>query len=159
VIDVGVPTIAPAPFNGLVMLTIGTVTLATTAFEVPVNPAESSARAVRLTFPATVGVHWILCGADTALPINAAPARKSTRLIVVPAAGVAVALTVTFEPKPKEVPLVGLASITVGPKPVTLTIATGEGAVLLLLAPEIEVSVTVAEMEYVPVAVGNQSIE
>ena len=156
------PTVTPEPLKGLVKTTDGTVTLTTAGEETAENPPVSTARAVRLTEPAVDGIQVSEYGAEKSLPMSVVPARKSTLVIEDPPLGIALATKSTLEPSPSAEPVVGLLRETVGPNPVTVTITRGDVAVLrfgLALVVTTEVSVTVAVKVYVPVAVGNQSIE
>lgn len=132
------------------------VTLTPTTDDVAVAPPESVTRAVRDTGPAAAGDHVVVYGALNAVPMAVLPARKSTREIVFPVPGVAVAVSVTTDPVGTEVPLLGAVKETVGEtvgvaETVTLTGDDVTGAPLE--------SVTRAVNETVPAAVGVQLTE
>ncbi len=155
------PTVTPEPLNGLVRTTVGTVTLTTAGVEEALKPAESVARAVRLTEPDAAGIQLNEYGAENELPITVDPARKSTFVMVEPPLGDAVAVSGTVEPRPSDEPLAGVSNVTEGPNPFTVTITKGEVAVFKFgVVPVVttDVSVTDAVRVYVPGEDGNQGI-
>jgi hypothetical protein len=147
VIGTTAPKATPAPVEGLVRLTEGTVIVTRTAVEVAVKLFESVTRAVRLAEPAVAGVQLNEYGAVNDDPSTVVPERKSTRLTVAPEGAVALAVRLTAAPKPREEALAGLVSETVVSVLVTVTSTSGEVAVLRLgdvPVVTVEVSVTTA---------------
>ena len=98
-----------------------------TAAASPEVPLESMARAVRLTAPATVGVHAMLKGAALSVPMRTLSAKKSTRAIVTPTMlEVAAAVILTGVAMIAEAPAKGVVRATEGgtaEETVTATVA------------------------------------
>ncbi len=147
----GEPKVALVPVDGDVSATDGAVTFTLTMLEVAVAPLESVTRAVIAKIPDAVGGQLIEYGAAKAVPIEVAPARKSTRPTVAPPLPDALAVIVAMVPKGIPVPLVGLVIETVGSAAATVTF-TGEDVTIVPFE-----SVTRAVRGKLPVVAGIQS--
>lgn len=96
----GEPAVTTEPGSGAEMEIVGAELLTVTVIvaDVAVIPFESTAWADNVAVPAVVGVHGNVYGTLAAEPSKVAPSKKSTRVMVAPAAGVAEALSVTAVP-------------------------------------------------------------